>query len=207
MREYVAAVKAKDPDRAAAEAGRRARTALRRYCSTNRLNRLGMLTYAGYGCHDQVQVRADVGEFFRALRVRNGGRPFPYVWVPEWHTTGHGPHVHFAVGQFVPQRVIRETWGHGFVSIELIGDLPVGSGALAESRKAAACLSKYVTKAFTETTDRLPGRRLYDLAQEFKPTKISLHERSSTLSATKSASRCIEHAGFRLDVRPDAWVE
>lgn len=178
VRQYVAAGKAKDPDRVRAEAGRRARASLRRYCSANRLNRLGTLTYAGEGCHDQVQVRADIGTFFRDLRESTGGAAFPYVWVPEWHKTGHGLHVHFAVGTFVPQRVICDTWGHGFVSIKLIGDLPVGSGALAESRKAAAYLSKYVAKTFTESADRLPGRHRYDLAQGFKPRKVSLHGRS-----------------------------
>lgn len=41
-----------DPDRAKAEAARRARSKVRRYCAANRLNRLGTLTYAGDGCHD-----------------------------------------------------------------------------------------------------------------------------------------------------------
>ncbi len=54
----------------------------------------------------------------------------PYVWVPEWHKSGHGQHVHFAVGRFVPRRVIEQAWGRGFVHIKLLGDLPVGSGAL-----------------------------------------------------------------------------
>ena len=38
-----------DPERAAEEAARRARTKMRRYCAANRLNRLGTLTYAGGG--------------------------------------------------------------------------------------------------------------------------------------------------------------
>ncbi|WP_437770064.1 hypothetical protein [Arthrobacter sp. KNU40] len=46
-RAFVAKGAAADPERAAAEAGRRAGSKLRRYCAANRLNRLGTLTYAG----------------------------------------------------------------------------------------------------------------------------------------------------------------
>lgn len=51
-RVFVAKGSASDPERSAAEAGRRAGSRLRRYCAANRLNRLGTLTYAGAGCHD-----------------------------------------------------------------------------------------------------------------------------------------------------------
>ena len=97
----------------AAEAVRRARTKLRRYGVANRLNRLATLTYAGEGCHDPVQLRQDVAAFFKGLRPALGGRAFPYVWVPEWHPGGHGLHVHFAVGRYVRQTLIRDTWGRG----------------------------------------------------------------------------------------------
>lgn len=40
---------AADPERAAKETARRGRGAVRRYCASNRLNRLGTLTYAGAG--------------------------------------------------------------------------------------------------------------------------------------------------------------
>jgi len=86
---------APDEVRSQEEAGRRARTKVRRYCAANRLNRLGTLTYAGAGCFDHGQLRADVAAFFRGLRAELGA--LPYLWVPEWHPGGHGPHVHFAV--------------------------------------------------------------------------------------------------------------
>src|SRR5262249_39080531 len=57
-----------DPARSAAEAGRRARAKVRRYCAANKLNRLGTLTYAGAGCHDPQALRSHVGTFFRGLR-------------------------------------------------------------------------------------------------------------------------------------------
>ena len=47
-------------ERAAEEAGRRARAKLRRYAAANRLNRLGTLTYRGEGCHDPRRLRDDL---------------------------------------------------------------------------------------------------------------------------------------------------
>jgi hypothetical protein len=166
-----------NPERSRAEAARRARGRLRRYCAANRLNRLGTLTYRGSGCHDRAQVRADLGVLFRSLREALGGQAFPYVWVPESHPGGHGLHAHFAVGKFIKQTVIRDAWAHGFVSIKLLSDLPVGSGRLEESRKAAGYLSKYVAKSFTD--QRVPGRHRYDVAQGFQPKRVQVWGRSS----------------------------
>lgn len=129
----------------------------------NRLNRLGTLTYAGEGNHDPVLFRQRMGEFFRPLRAGLGGNAFPYLWVPELHKSGHGLHAHFAVGRYVPRGLIDESWGHGFVHIKLLGDLPVGSGPLAEARLAAGYLAKYVGKAFDEA--KVPGLHRYEVAQ------------------------------------------
>jgi hypothetical protein len=67
----------REPERSALEADRRARGQIRRYCASNRLNRLGTLTYAGQGCHDPRQLRRDVGGFFRRMRGELGGEAFP----------------------------------------------------------------------------------------------------------------------------------
>ena len=151
-----------DPERAAAEAARRARGKVRRYCAANRLNRLGTLTYRGAGCHDPRVLRSHVAGFFRRVRTGLDGRPLPYLWTAEWHKTGHGLHVHFAVGEFIRRSLIDQAWGHGFVHIKLLGDLPVGTGAVGQARKAAGYLSKYVGKAFAED-GRIPGlHRLRD---------------------------------------------
>jgi hypothetical protein len=174
---YVPAGSAADPSRARAEAGRRARRNVRRYCAATRLNRLATLTYRGSGCHDPREVRADVGAFFRQLRDGLGGKPLPYVWVPEWHKTDHGLHAHFAVGQFVPRRLIERAWGRGFVHIKLIGDLPVGSGPREEARRAAGYLSKYVSRTFDDSRF-VAGLHRYDLAQGFQPRGVALSGRS-----------------------------
>ena len=130
------------------------------------MNRLGTLTYRGEGCHDPLVLRADVARFFRSLRRGLGGEAFPYLWVPEWHPGGHGLHVHFAVGRFIGRGVIEAAWPHGFVHIKLLGHLPAGGGVLAEARKAARYLSKYVSK------DPAAGSGLhrYEVAQGFQPT-------------------------------------
>jgi hypothetical protein len=176
-RSYVARGSAADPERAAREAGRRARAQLRRYCAANRLNRLGTLTYAGAGCHDPLELREHVGAFFKNLRA-GIGEALPYVWVPEWHKSDHGLHVHFAVGRFVQRSLINEAWGRGFVHIKLLSDLRQGSGTVDEARKAAGYLSKYVTKTFTDPSTRVLGLHRYDVGQGFQPAKVRLYGRS-----------------------------
>lgn len=173
---------------AAEVAHRRATSKLRRYCAANSLNRLGTLTYAE-ACHDPRQVRSDVGRFFRRLRRGLGGEAFPYVWVPELHKSGHGWHLHFAVGRYVPRGVIEEAWGLGFVHIKLIGDLPVGSGARAEARAAARYLSKYLGKELSGS-----GLNRYDVAQGFQP-------KSEVYWAT-SADDAVERGSQRMRAAP-----
>lgn len=197
------------------EAGRRARANLRRYCAANRLNRLGTLTYRGAGCHDPAQIRADLGDFFRSLRDSLGGDPFPYVWVPEWHKSGHGLHAHFAVGQFIKRGLIESAWGRGFVHIKLLGGLPVGSGTLSEARRAAGYLSKYVAKTFTDESARVLGRHRYDVAQGFKPEAVTITG-SSVEAVLEEASGVFDEAPsstwFSRDVEtwdgpPAVWAQ
>lgn len=170
--EYVAHGEARDPERAAVEAARRARSRLRRYCAANGLNRLGTLTYRGSGNHEPELLRLHLADFFRELRDSMGGGPFAYAWVPEWHQSGHGLHAHFAVGKYIPRRLIERAWDHGFIHIKLIGDLGVGATALSEARVAATYLSKYVSKSFTDADSRALGLHRYDVAQGFQPERV-----------------------------------
>jgi len=163
---------APDELRTREEAARRARTKVRRYCAANRLNRFATLTYAGEGCFEHAQLRSDAAGFFRGLRAGLGGKPLPYLWVPEWHPGGHGLHLHFAVGRYVKHGLIRDVWARGRVHIKLIGDLPVGSGALEEARRAASYLSKYVAKNVGD--QRIPRLHRYEVAQGFQPEKVGL---------------------------------
>ena len=108
-----------------------------------------------------------MAQFFKMLRASLGGKAFPYLWTSEWHKSGHGLHVHFAVGRYIKRSLIEQAWPHGFVHIKLLGDLPVGSGTVAEARQAARYLSKYVGKDFA--TERGGGLHRYEVAQRFQP--------------------------------------
>ncbi|MFE7630273.1 hypothetical protein [Kocuria sp. NPDC057446] len=123
-------------------------------------------------------MRAHVGLFFRQLRQGLGGDPLPYAWVPELHKDGKHFHVHFAVGRYVPRRLIESAWSRGYVHIKLLGNVPVGAGTLGESRLAARYLSKYVAKSFTDPATRAVGMHRYDLAQGFQPEVTRLYGRS-----------------------------
>jgi len=163
---------APDPEGNAADAARRARTKVRRYCAANRLNRLGTLTYAGPGNRDPAALRLDLADFFRRLRgaLRE---PFPYLWAPEWHPGGHGLHAHFAVGRWIAQGDIKRAWGRGHVHIKQLGDLPVGSGTLGEARLAARYLAKYVGKDLA-SGGQPSGLHRYEVAQGFQPRAVTL---------------------------------
>lgn len=184
---------AQDPERSSREAGRRAARLVRRYCAGNGLNRLGTLTYAGEGLHDPLVLRGHVGMFFRRLRRAVDVAGFAYVWVPEWHKSGHGLHVHFAVGRFVRRSDIDHAWGHGFVHIKLLGGLPVGSGRWEESRLAARYLSKYVGKTFEEQRLGQSGLHRYEVAQGYQPRV----ERLTGTSPEELVDKATEQMGSR----------
>ncbi len=138
-----------------------ARAKVRRYAAANRLDRLGTLTYKGDGLHDERALRRHVGHFFKRLRYEVVGEPYPYVWVPEWHKTDHGLHVHFAVDRFIDHAAMTDVWGRGFTHIKRLGNVKQ-EGSLSSARHAAGYLSKYVTKAFAQH-ERSPGLHRYEV--------------------------------------------
>ncbi len=153
---------------------------------------MGSLTFAGSGCYDPRELRWHMGVFFRNLRRELGAQPFPYVWVPEWHKTDHGLHAHFAVGRFIKRSVIDSAWGHGFVHIKVLTDLPIGATTRTEARRAAGYLSKYVTKTFAED---LGGLHRYEVAQGFQPRRVHVTGRTS--------DEALRHACDRMGGPPD----
>ena len=192
-----------DVERSQLEAGRRAKAKLRRYCAANRLNRFATLTYAE-ACFDQEQLRVQVAEFFRGLRRELGGSPLAYAWVPEWHPGGHGLHVHFAVGQFVPVGLVKGVWGRGIVHIKLIGDLPTGSGALEEARAAGRYLAKYVSKSIGD--ERVPRLHRYEVAQGFQPEKVPLAGDSDEAVIAQASERMgSEPVVFWRSAEQEGW--
>jgi len=127
---------------------------------------------AGRGVTTRDSWRRDVAAFFKTLRASLGGNSLAYLWTAEWHKSGHGLHVHFAVGRIISRGKIEAAWPHGFVHIKLLGDLPVGSGAIAEARLAARYLSKYVGKDFDAA--RMPGLHRYEVAEGFQPKPMAV---------------------------------
>jgi hypothetical protein len=114
-----------------------------------------------------------MARFIRRLRGFLGEGDFPYLWVPEWHKQGHGLHGHVAVGRYINRSAIDAAWGHGFVHIKLLGDLPVGSGTLDQARVAARYLSKYLVKDMQALQGS--GLHRYEVAQGFQPTSVGVH--------------------------------
>ncbi len=149
----------------------RAGSQMRRFIVANRLNRLGTLTYAPPFCRDPVVLRGHVAEFFVRLRQALGGKPFPYLWVPELHRDGERFHVHFVVGKWIERGKIEWAWrDRGHVHIKLLGDLPARSSGPAEARIAAKYTSKYLAKDLAS----LGGLHRYEVAQNFQPARFAL---------------------------------
>lgn len=176
-----------DPERSRLEAGRRARGKLRRYCAANRLSRLGTLTYGPPFCTDPRQVRLDVAAFIRNLRGALGGAALPYAWVPELHRDGQRYHLHFAVGRYIPRTTIDDAWGHGFISIKLLSNMPAGTTEWDRSRRAAQYLGKYVSKSFEAHHG---GLHRYEVGQGFQPDAL--------LVTGKTAAEAIERASLEF---------
>jgi hypothetical protein len=149
---------------AAQVAARRARKQVRLYCASNRLAYLWTATYAPTedARHQPRLVRQDVRHLFRRLRT-DLGRAFPYLWTTEWHSTGHGLHVHFAVGERVDHATVRSAWrrGHVWVSAPTRG----GRGDVEDARRVARYIAKYLAKDH-QARD---GLHRYEVAQGFQP--------------------------------------
>jgi hypothetical protein len=164
-----------DLERAREEGDRRARGRLRRYAAANGLSRLITCTYRGEGCHEPRQLRRDVGAFVRRLRGGVGHGGIPYAWVPEWHKSGHGLHVHLGVGEYIEKGLIERTWGHGFVDVRLLGKRGEGSD-LEEARGAAGYLAKYIGKEVGAGAEQ--GLHRYEVAQGFQPAWVDFAGRT-----------------------------
>ena len=155
---------AKDPRRCQAEAARRAKVTLRRFCTEHRLRYMWTLTYRGDGEHDISKVRRHVEKLIAKIANNRNGQRFPYVWVPEQHPSGHGIHVHMAVPFFYKHSNLVKAWGRGFVYCT---DMKKpGECGMVGCRRAVTYLSKYLGKAFEDAGF---GRHRYERAQGFEP--------------------------------------
>lgn len=151
------------PEEVARAALCRARSTARRYCKANGLDRLWTLTFRDAQT-DPARVVRYLGSFFKRLRARFGR--LPYLWVLEWHPGGHGIHVHFALGRYVPKNQVEELWGHGFVDARRFWRRPGR-----EVASVAGYVTKYLGKAMDDR--EALGRHRYDVAQGFQPAKYT----------------------------------
>lgn len=172
-----------DPEVNRRRNGARARSRVRRYCVGNGLTRLITLTFD----HSKGPRPTDRASAMRAgalwlRRVRRAGflrSGRPWVLVPELHKDGRHYHLHVVVCEYVPKRVIAESWALGFVDVRQLrrsrgrhGKAPKGQ----EKRAVAGYVAKYVGKSYE---DPEPGRHRYEVAQGCQPESVQIVAGSS----------------------------
>lgn len=96
-------------------ANRRAAAKLRRYMVSNLLVYMWVLTLSEgrHGPDGRREVMRLCGEFARHVRDELGVEVYAYS--PELHPGGHGWHVNFFVGKYLPHAEVAKLWGHGHV--------------------------------------------------------------------------------------------
>lgn len=163
--------------RAATEAARRARSKVRRYAVRNGCDRLVTLTYSDEYLPDTWQaVWDDIERFRRRLTKALGVAPAMVATIERGELNGR-LHVHIALDRFVPESVLAEAWGRGFVSVRKIK--VSGRGKRERCRRAAAYISKYVTKAYEngdgdgDGEGRAFNGRRYSVTKGYAPTQRS----------------------------------
>lgn len=150
------------------------------------------LTYAE-AASDVAQVRRDLADFVRALRVTYP--PFrqfgAYLAVIEAGSKHGRLHVHVAIGQYVPRSAIDAAWGHGFVSVKRF------TGAFgAQAATVAGYLAKYVGKVVPVGGVVTPGHHRYYCSQGHQPQ----WDRVLVLTRDEFESAVAEVLGEGLDV-------
>lgn len=148
----------------------RARSKFRRYCKSNRLRKMWVLTYESQTL-DRKQIQNDMNGFMNRWRLFNGGEPFPYAYVLELHESREGYHVHVAVPLgYMDKHVLQKMWGHGLVWFS-DKKAPPRTSARKQSEILAAYLAKYLDKSFNDEC-RAPGEHRYEVAQGFDPDQV-----------------------------------
>jgi hypothetical protein len=185
---------AADPERSAESSAQRARTTLRRWCTSLGVDRLGTLTFRCRRCKvptgcvcpqgparptwdEYDEVLTCIEAFRRAMRKRYG--VVPLALVVEVHADGH-LHVHFGVNRFINQAQLAACWPHGFVKMTR-ANRPKGQhiGRREQARRCASYLAKYIGKGFEGGT----GRKSYSTTRGLvpKPQRMRFMRRSEAM--------------------------
>lgn len=162
---------AADPQRCRAEAVRRARKTLRRFCKEHLLFFMWTLTYEG-GQRDLAKLRRQVEALVAKVVAHRGGQRFPYAYVVEPHKDGERLHVHVAVPFWFNHKTLWAMWGHGFVWCT--DKRRRGEARVCGAVRAASYLAKYVDKTF-DFSDF--GRHRYEVARGWAVTSYQVSVR------------------------------
>lgn len=160
-RPYVAPGEGSDPERSRREASRRARSALRRFCTHHRCDRLATLTFADEPT--QADGWREV-ERFRKRLERALGKRIPMAVALDFGDERGRLHFHVALPRYVDVAVLQRAWGLGFVDVRKIK--AKGEGKREQCRRAASYLASYVAE---ETDRREAGRHRYSLTRGMEP--------------------------------------
>ena len=174
-------------EHSAARANGRAASTMTDYMVHNRLTKMWVLTFKDEGLHGvegRKEAMRRTAAFVRRMRRDFfKGKPFPYVYSPELHPSGHGWHVNlFVPNVFMHKGSLQRSWTHGNVwftdferdkvvkhSGRRIGAVKAGrstGGTTRAARKAASYASKYASKDWA--TDEIGhGAHRYERAEGF----------------------------------------
>lgn len=153
---------ASDPSRSRREASRRARSALRRFCTRHQCDRLWTLTFA---IEPEGQAAAwGAVENFRKRLEKAIGQRIPVAIALDFGEQFGRVHFHMALPRYVVKGVIEQAWGLGFVDARRIK--AKSDGKREQARMAAAYLASYVSE---ESDLRELGRHRYSLTRGLEP--------------------------------------
>jgi hypothetical protein len=192
-------------------ANRRARRQMRHYSVRNKLSVLWTLTFRCQACHgpdrcvcgekrgpaDRATVKRLVNLFLKRLRARLK-RDLPYLYVIERGKRGtERLHVHLLLARGVPEELLHDAWGHGFVSLRF---RPEGGGAREQARRAAAYAAKYVGKALADEDEA--WAHSYERSQGFNLRRV----RVRVAYESEAISLAVAALGGRVNLtRSDEW--
>lgn len=183
----------------------------RRFCVRWQLTKLWTFTFKDEHWEKEV-VKAKMNDFMTRWRVLNGGKPFPYLYVLEYHPGGHGLHVHVAVhgDLFTDFFALRRCWGWGRIRFDKNHRR---SGEVRDdARRLAFYLIKYLVKGFDDQHEL--GEHRYETAQNFAVTVTrrwfsSHQEARAFLSERVNGERFVEvWSDFELEKwdGPPVWL-
>lgn len=133
-----------DPRRALRSSQARSRTAVRRWCVSQRVDRLLTFTFDDVHLPATLDAGWAIVEGFRRRCAEAGLGPM--LLVPEWGDQSGRFHFHGTYSGFIDVDRLRALWGQGFVHYRKMNTVN-GESARGRSRRVASYVAGYVVKA------------------------------------------------------------